>query len=252
MQVTFPTLAERPDLGPRARELGAVWPPFMHHDSVANRYFPRVRSELAHVQFFALDAERQEVAGEANTAPAFWDGDVQTLSDEGVDWVLEAAFSDGPNAPNVLCALQIVISSDYQGHGLSLRMIGRMAELAGLHGFECLIAPVRPSLKHRYPLVPIDRYVEWRRADGSHLDPWIRTHERFGGEILRIAPRSMTISGTTAEWQEWTGMVFPESGLYPIPGALVPVEIDLEADRGLYVEPNVWMRHRLRAATRAG
>ena len=29
-------------------------------------------------------------------------------------------------------------------------------------------------------------------------------------------------------------------------GALVPVTIDREADQGLYVEPNVWMRHRLR------
>jgi hypothetical protein len=36
-------------------------------------------------------------------------------------------------------------------------------------------------------------------------------------------------------------MEFPEPGSYVVPGALVPVEFD---DRGgLYVEPNVWMRH---------
>jgi len=43
-------------------------------------------------------------------------------------------------------------------------------------------------------------------------------------------------------------MRFPDSGSYVAPGALVPVEIDRESDRGLYVEPNVWMRHRLSSA----
>ncbi|TML48676.1 MAG: hypothetical protein E6G20_04595 [Actinobacteria bacterium] len=147
--------------------------------------------------------------------------------------------------PNVLCALQIVISSEYQGRGLSIRLLSRMAELGGLQGYELLIAPVRPSLKNQYPLAPIDRYVDWRRGDGTHLDPWLRTHERFGAEILKIAPRSMTIPGTIAEWEDWAEMVFPETGSYVVPGALEPVEIDREADQGLYVEPNVWMRHRL-------
>ena len=40
-------------------------------------------------------------------------------------------------------------------------------------------------------------------------------------------------------------MEFPESGAYVVPGALVPVEIDREAYQGVYVEPNVWMQHRL-------
>ena len=41
-------------------------------------------------------------------------------------------------------------------------------------------------------------------------------------------------------------MRFPESGMYIVPGALVPVEIDHDANQGTYVEPNVWMRHPLR------
>jgi hypothetical protein len=51
----------------------------------------------------------------------------------------------------------------------------------------------------------------------------------------------MTISGTRAEWEEWTEMVFPEDGSYVVPGALVPVHF--KNDRGVYVEPNVWVRH---------
>jgi hypothetical protein len=40
------------------------------------------------------------------------------------------------------------------------------------------------------------------------------------------------------------GVSFPESGRYEVPGALDLVEIDREQDRGLYVEPGVWVRHR--------
>ena len=55
----------------------------------------------------------------------------------------------------------------------------------------------------------------------------------------------MTITGTVAEWEGWTGMLFPESGDYVVPGALELVTIDREADLGTYVEPNVWMHHQL-------
>ena len=136
-----------------------------------------------------------------------------------------------------------MIDPEYRGRGLSRRMIERMGEIGRSHGLETLIAPVRPSLKHAYPLAPIERYITWRRPDGTHLDPWLRTHERAGAEIVKVATESMRIPGTVALWEEWTEMAFPESGTYVVPGALVPVEIDLERDVGLYVEPNVWMVH---------
>ena len=55
----------------------------------------------------------------------------------------------------------------------------------------------------------------------------------------------MRITGTVSEWEKWTGQKFPESGTYTIYGALVPIDIDREADRGVYIEPNVWMYHSL-------
>ena len=54
----------------------------------------------------------------------------------------------------------------------------------------------------------------------------------------------MIIPGTVAEWEEWAEMRFPASGTYAVPGALQPVEVDVAADRVVYVEPNVWMHHR--------
>jgi GNAT superfamily N-acetyltransferase len=243
--IVFPTMADRPDLRPRARDLIREWPKFMHHDPVANAYFGRVRDEYDYLQFFAWNDESDTVVAEANVVPATWDADPETLPAGGLDAVLETSFAETAPRPNVLCALQIVIASEYRGRGLSARMIERMADLARSHGYRSLIAPVRPSLKHRYPLVDIDRYVTWRREDGTHIDPWLRTHERIGGEILKVAQRSMVIPGTVADWEEWADMTFPESDEYVVPGALTLVSIDLDADSGVYVEPNVWMIHRL-------
>ena len=120
-----------------------------------------------------------------------------------------------------------------------------MTRLARAHGFGSLIAPVRPSWKERYPLVPIERYASWRRGDGRLLDPWLRVHERLGADVLRPEPRSLGIAGSVGEWEAWTKLAFPESGEYVFPGGLTTLAIDREADRGSYWEPNVWMRHRV-------
>jgi GNAT superfamily N-acetyltransferase len=243
MALRFPTRAELTGSQPHASGLDGAWPEFMYHDAVLNDLFGRVISEFAEFQFYAWDDERNEVVGVGNAIPTAWNGDVARLPDGGVDAVVQARFAEEAPAPTVLCALQILIAPDYRGQGLSGRMIERMAEIGRDHGLDTLIAPVRPNLKHRYPLVPMERYITWRRPDGTHLDPWLRTHERVGAPIVKVAPESMRVPGTVAEWEEWAAMAFPETGSYVVPGALAPVEVDLERDQGLYVEPNVWMVH---------
>jgi hypothetical protein len=120
-----------------------------------------------------------------------------------------------------------------------------MRQLARDHGLTRFVAPVRPTMKTRYPLTPMERYVRWRRPDGLPFDPWIRVHTRLGAELIEVCERSMVIRSTVDAWESWTTMEFPDSGSYVVDGALVPIAIDREADRGEYVEPNVWMRHRV-------
>jgi GNAT superfamily N-acetyltransferase len=253
MTLQFPTRAERPGQQPHAAGLQTKEvPEFMYHAAVANRFLERVIAECAEFCFYAWDDEREQVIGAAHAMPAAWDGNNASLPDRGIDAVIEARFEEGAPAPSVLCALQIVIDPEYRGHGLSRRMIKRMGEIGRQHGLETLIAPVRPTLKHRYPLTPMERYATWRRPDGTHLDPWLRTHERLGAQIAKIASQSFTVSGTVAEWEEWTGMAFPETGAYVVPGdALVPVAINRGKNEGLYVEPNVWMVHPARSSRRS-
>ena len=144
-----------------------------------------------------------------------------------------------------MSAIAITIGVDQRGKGLSRTMLDGMRKAVAARGLTDLVAPVRPSQKHVYPLTPMERYVEWRRDDGKLHDAWLRTHEQAGAELIGVAPTSMRISGSVSDWESWTGMRFPDSGSYVVPGALVPVEIDRERDEGVYVEPNVWMHHKV-------
>jgi hypothetical protein len=90
---------------------------------------------------------------------------------------------------------------------------------------------------------PIEEYLTWRRDDGASIDPWFRIHQRLGAEALSIAPRSMIIPGTVAQWEAWSGQQFPQIGSYPVTGALSLIHSDCAQDTGLYVEPNVWVHY---------
>jgi len=215
--------------------LREVWPEFLRHDPISIQHWDRLYSERSEFQFALLD-ENGELLAEANSLP---------VEGQPVGW--DAAVLNGFAAtqPDRLCALAIAIGRNYQGRRLATATLEHMRGLAIAHGFRELIAPVRPTLKHLYPLIPTDHYVAWRREDGSLFDPWLRTHERLGAELIAVAGESMRIEASVAEWEHWTGMIFPESGSHIVRGALVPVEIDRERDLGVYVEPNVWMRHSL-------
>jgi GNAT superfamily N-acetyltransferase len=195
----------------------------------------------ADFQFHLLD-EADEILARARCIPLRWDGTIGDLP-AGIDGAIARGFDEGD--ANVLCALVIMVPRDVQSRGLSRAALEAMSGIARSHGFRSLIAPVRPSWKERYPLVPIEEYAAWRRGDGLLFDPWMRVHERLGATVLKPEPRSLRITGTVSEWESWTGMAFPASGDHWFPQGLTTVAIDREADRGRYWEPNVWMHHEL-------
>jgi GNAT superfamily N-acetyltransferase len=236
------TYAERPDLAARLGELADVWAEFMHHGDVTTRYWPSFASaRFPEFQLILYDDASDAILGRGQTTPFRWDGSPADLPD-GVDGVLRRVYEEG-GEPTTLSALVAVVDPAQQRRGLSRLIIEGMRDVAARRGLDALVAPVRPMLKPRYPLTPIERYLTWRRDDSELFDPWLRLHERLGAEIIGVCLGSLVVSGSVAEWEAWTGMTFPDSGPYVVEGALVPVEIDLERDLGRYVEPNVWMRH---------
>jgi GNAT superfamily N-acetyltransferase len=241
-RVDFATVAERPELTELGWELTRdALPEYNNHGDVLNHYWGRLTEERPEFQFHLLDRDGYLVA-RARSIPVRWDGRLDDLP-AGIDGAIARGFEEG--RANVLCALVIMVPRDRQGRGVSGAALKAMLELARRHELKALIAPVRPSWKDRYPLVSIERYAAWRRADGFLFDPWMRVHERLGARVLKPEPRSLRITGRVVEWEEWAGMAFPESGVYWFPGGLAPVSIDREEDTGAYWEPNVWMEHAL-------
>lgn len=222
-----------------------VWPEFMLHDDVSGRYWRKLLSSFAEYQFAVFNGN--DLVGYANTIPLSLDAGRIEYNDRGWDWSMEKGFADllTRRKFTVLCGLQIAIRPQFQGHGLSALFVGGMKQVAREHNLKTVILPLRPTLKHQYPLIGMDDYLTWQNDEGLPFDPWIRTHVKLGAEIKAICHNAMYIKGSIAEWEAWTGLSFQTSGSYIVPGALTPVKADLKKDLAEYIEPNVWVRHKL-------
>ncbi len=237
------TAAEHPDLWESVRvgrAFDAVWPEYNHHGNDTATYFGALVPRFAAFQALLLEAGSTRPLARARTIPLRWDGTLDDLP-AGIDAAGLRAV--GPQRPSALCALAAEVLPGHQGTGLSALVLRVMAALARSAGFSSLVAPVRPSHKDRHPEVPIAEYARWTRADGLPADPWLRTHARLGGEILRAEPRSLRIAAPVPDWERWTGVRFPERGPFVFPRALAPATVADGAAE--YYEPNVWVRHRV-------
>ena len=225
-----------------------VWPEFMLHDAVANEHWHELLDRFADYQVALYDAEKDRVAGIGSSFPLRWDRELKNLPEEGWDWAFQEAVRNHKEGitPNFHCAIQIVLRREYQGQGLSQPMVEAVGSITEAKRLHALIIPLRPSEKHRYPLTSLDDYITWQTDEGEPFDAWLRVHVRAGARIIKVCHTSKTIRGSRAEWEQWTGMKFLQSGKYVIPGALSPIEVNVETDEGVYVEPNVWIVHEVR------
>jgi GNAT superfamily N-acetyltransferase len=221
-------LDERPDLIDRVYEVDSDWPVFMSKDPVANALYWQVAGAFPQLCAVALD-ERGAVAATARALAFQLDTDGRReLPDGGLDRVTIWAFNDrlDGRTPDTGSAVEIAVGLAHRGTGLSHRMLAAMRDAARAAGLGRLVAPVRPTGKHEYPALPMADYVAMRRDDGLPVDPWLRVHVRAGGSILRVAPASMVMAGSLAEWRAWTGLPFDRTGDVTVPQALVPVHCD--------------------------
>ncbi|KAL8650434.1 MAG: hypothetical protein Q9226_005148 [Calogaya cf. arnoldii] len=217
-----------------------------------------------------------------------------TATDYGSDLGASSHMVDVPMNPNTLSALSITVRADRRKHGFAESLIEAMKQVARKEGLRVLVAPLRPTRKSEYPWVSMEKYISCSLSESptaplktataaarnndaaTHglpfrselpFDPWLRKHVRLGGSLVKIAPSSMIVRGSFAEWQTWTGIDFdslvrahgraaeeelmqPESdnigqGVFEvaIPGGLVPVRVSTHDRMCTYVEPNVWLYH---------
>jgi GNAT superfamily N-acetyltransferase len=246
MNLKVYTLAERPEYSDQIDQLSSeAWPEFLLHGDSTN--WGLLFDELSDSQLLVTDSDGVLMAV-GHTAHLIWDGTIDDLPESLFDVIARAhAARRSKQQPNTVSALAAMVAKPYRQQGLSAEIIRQMISLADRAGCNSLIAPIRPILKDRYPLVPLEEYVNWTVPSGEAFDPWIRLHLRLGAELLAIADSTLRVEGTVSDWEKWTGMDFPGSGPHIVPGALAPVEIDLALDRGTYHDPNVWMIHSLKS-----
>ncbi|GIJ44737.1 hypothetical protein Val02_16230 [Virgisporangium aliadipatigenens] len=249
MEVTTISLADRPDLADRVFAI-----PYAEADgrfmagNLAAALMRRTRLAARWPQYVVavLDGDGTPVARGvsvpfAATAP----GRTRYPSggwDQVAVWAAEDAL-DG-RVGETLCALEVAVHPEVRGRNLAGRTLIALRDNASRLGFGDLIVPVRPPAKALEPEVPIAEYVARLRADGLPADPWLRVHVRLGGEVVGIASHSGTVCAPLADWRAWTGLPFDVEGPVCVGGGLVPVFVSTALDLGIYVEPNIWVRHR--------
>jgi hypothetical protein len=236
------TFAQKPELRNQIDKLSdGSWPVFLLHGNI--HHWHLLFEMFPDYQLLLCDSDDKLIAV-GHTVPLIWNGSLSDLPSSIEEIILRAEqVKRNQQAPNTLCALAAMVSPIYRGQKFSGRLVEEMRTLASQHSNTALIAPIRPTWKTRYPLTPIERYVEWKRTDGAPFDPWIRVHWRLGAIPLCVAANTLTVEGTITEWEEWTQMSFPDSGVYVIPGGLQLITIDREQNKGRYEDPNYWMKH---------
>ncbi|MEU8524655.1 MULTISPECIES: N-acetyltransferase [Streptomyces] len=248
MELDITTLAARPELEGALWGMKDLWPEFMMYDPVGWANMGRIVREFPEFVLVATDGDGKVVA-RAFSVPFRLRADGRgELPATGWDQILLWAFSDLRHGaePDTVSAIEVTVDTSALGRGLSSRMLGAMRDNARRLGFTEVVAPVRPNGKHLEAGSSIHEYAfRTRESDGLPHDPWLRVHVRAGGIVQAVAPASMTVSGSVEQWRAWTGLPFDTDGPVEVEGALVPVHCEASRGYAVYVEPNIWVRHKL-------
>lgn len=238
------TRADSPELRKAAMAIEqAAWSAlgFLNFTRAHFAFYQDLLEEHADCQLCLVDEATGYPVAVGNCVPLACD--FNNLPPEGWDWIVESAANNGAKPRNALGALAISVPGIHRGKGVARRMIEEFRALAAKKGLDGVIAPVRPSEKHKHPFIAMEDYITWTDERGRLYDPWMRSHAAAGGKIVKPATRSMVVEEPIAFWEMWTGREFAQSGDYALDGALVPVAIDREIGVGKYVEPNVWFAY---------
>lgn len=150
------------------------------------RLFERVEKYFAEYDILVLE-EGRVVAGGWGVAFR-WDGTVASLP-EGYDGTLARSVEEFERgiAPNTLSFMAVAVAGHASGKRWSSVVLGNLSERAETYGLDHVVAPLRLTTKHRYPLTPMAEFATWHRADGLSIrgcgptNAWVRgcSHPRL-------------------------------------------------------------------------
>jgi len=220
------------------------FPEFIIGDKKVGKYIARVREAFQEYDLILTD-ENDQLAATGWGVPIMWSGVVTELPSSFADVLRQSIeVHDGLGMADTFVICGAVVHPSLKGSGAAESLIRALCDTAAAHHLVNVVAPVRPTRKHLYPLIDIDAYAAWLRDDGMPWDPWLRLHVRIGGRVICLSREAQTMTDTVSQWEEWTGLEIPVSGDYIIPKGMAPLRVDTNTDLGTYVEPNIWVRHR--------
>jgi hypothetical protein len=131
------------------------FPAFITADMLAKQYIGRVRELFPEWNLTLVDAQDNPVAGGWGI-PVRWDGTIANLPAGYTAATVRAVEEreQGVEADSlVICGA--VVAGRLTGRGLAGKVLAALRDAAVEAGLTRVIAPVRPTLKQRYPLTPI-------------------------------------------------------------------------------------------------
>jgi len=150
------------------------FPAFITADHEVKKYIARVREYFPHLDVMLVD-EAEEPAATGWGVPISWSDTVQDLPTSFADVLRRAVeiHESGADADTfVICGG--VVHPGRKGTGTATDLVRALIETGRSHGMTRVLAPLRPTRKHVYPLFTIDDYASWVRDDGLPFDPWLR------------------------------------------------------------------------------
>lgn len=223
------------------KAVAAAFPAIIQCSEVSKSYWPRLEAYFPFAQRFLIGMNGNLI-GFINAIPFFWNKPLSELPDEGWDWMLAKGIQDHEQniKPNSLGGLQIIVTKENQGKGISKLIIQEAKRLVKKQNYSYFILPIRPTFKPHHPEMNMAEYINLKQ-DEKIFDPWIRTHLNSGAQIISICHNSMNIAGDLKFWEQLMPHVPNKSGYQIVEGALNPVHIDIENNYGEYREDNIWI-----------
>ena len=220
-----------------------AFPPIIGESQVIKNNWSKLEIYYPEFQLLLL-SKTDELIGMMNTVPFQFNESLSLLPDRGWDWMLRKGIADyeNKNEANYLGGLQIIVRNKFQSQGFSKVILSYAKRLILDSKFENLVIPIRPTKKHEFPSMPMLEYMNLK-TESTIYDPWIRTHLTGGAEVIKVCEQSMKMEGNIEFWEKMLGKKIHESGSYHLSGALNLIKIDVENNKGEYVEPNIWIRY---------
>ncbi|OZM73104.1 hypothetical protein CFN78_11700 [Amycolatopsis antarctica] len=235
-------IRQTPSLRSRIEGLvGDSFAEYMFWESPGNWRWAKLYDLFPEWQLAVLDTNGELVAT-LDSVPALWDGTVSGLPGGFDDLIVNAVDAPRDTVWTASSALSLTVGKEHRKAGLPELLLTELRRRSGNAGHRGVLAPVRPTAKVHYPLVPMSEYMTWTDANGRLFDPWLRTHRELGADVVAVAERSLVIRQPVSRWEGVYGRPMPGPGGYLMPGCLTPVQVGTDR-MGTYAEPNVWAIH---------